>query len=293
MLLIIYIFIGLSVPLFTAGVLGSLGRTEAVHLRLSSSPGSRRGFPGAALMHTLLGHLSPLTQNILVKLKLETKLSQKLKAGHLRFSPQEFLGIQLLLFLFLASGISFAFGRINPWSVLGGIVLAEVLPELWIRKRISGRRQSIARILPETVDLLSLCVEAGLDFTSSVKWIVKKAPENPMVEELAFVVEEINWGKPRGQALKDMAKRLNVPGVTSFTQALVQAERLGAPVNEAFTILSEDIRNQRFHQGERLAMKAPMKILIPLIFCILPVIGIIIGGPILLQFTSGGMLKGF
>ena len=140
--------------------------------------------------------------------------------------------------------------------------------------------------IPETVDLLGLCVEAGLDFTSSVKWVLDKVQLNPMMEELAFVLEEIKWGKPRTQALKDMGKRLDISEISSFVQTLVQAERMGTPVSEAFLILSEDARMQRFHRGERIAMQAPIKILIPLIFCILPVIGIVVGGPILLQFMT-------
>lgn len=291
MLIIIYTLIALSVPLFTMGILDSLGQPEAVHLRL---PATQRGFRFLqVLLHNFLTWISPFTRNILIKLNLETKIRNKLAAAHLKLTPQGFFTLKLLIILILGAGVSLFLGKINPLAILGAFALGEIGPNLWIHKKISRRRQAIARILPETVDLLSLCVEVGLDFTSSVKWIVKKVPENPMVEELAFVVEEISWGKSRSQALKDMAKRLNVPGVTSFSQTLVQAERLGAPVNEAFTILSEDIRSQRFHQGERLAMQAPMKILIPLIFCILPVIAIIIGGPILLQFTSGGMLKGF
>jgi len=85
---------------------------------------------------------------------------------------------------------------------------------------------------------------------------------------------------------------LNVPEVSSFVQTLVQAERMGTPVSEAFTILSEDARLQRFHRGERIALQAPIKILIPLIFCILPVIGIVVGGPIFLQFMQGGVFEG-
>jgi len=140
--------------------------------------------------------------------------------------------------------------------------------------------------------LLGLCVEAGLDFTTSMKWVIEKVPTNPMIEELSFVLEEIKWGKSRTQALRDMAKRLNIPEISSFVQTLVQAERMGSPVAEAFNILSEDTRLQRFNRGERIAMQAPIKILIPLIFCILPVIAIIIGGPIFLQFMQGGIFKG-
>jgi tight adherence protein C len=106
-----------------------------------------------------------------------------------------------------------------------------------------------------------------------------------------LVLKEINVGKPRIEALKDMSKRLAIPDVTSFVRTLVQADRMGTPVEEAFRILSEDTRIRRFHRGERQAMKAPLKMLIPLIFCILPVILIIVAGPILLKFIRGDMFQ--
>jgi tight adherence protein C len=185
-------------------------------------------------------------------------------------------------------------GKIDPLALIVVFVIGFMLPEIWLNKRITQRKLAIVKVLPETVDLLSLCVETGLDFVASIEWVIKKGiSTNPMIEELAFVLEEVQWGKPRSQALKDMAKRLNIPEVNSFIQTLVQAERMGTPVSEAFGVISEDTRLQRFNQGERYAMKVPIKILIPLIFCILPVIGIIIGGPIFLQFSQGKMLQGF
>jgi tight adherence protein C len=134
-------------------------------------------------------------------------------------------------------------------------------------------------------------MDAGLDFTMSMDWIVKKTRSNPMIEELAFVLEEIKWGKPRLQALKDMTKRLDSPDVRSFVNTLSQAERMGTPVIEVLGMLCEDVRQQRSQRGERIALQAPMKMLIPLIFCILPVIGIVIAGPIILQFLQGGLFK--
>jgi tight adherence protein C len=181
---------------------------------------------------------------------------------------------------------------LEPMVLIITIALAYIIPVIIVSRKVNKRKNDIARILPETIDLLGLCVEAGLDFTSAAKWIIDKTPNNPMVEELRFILEEIRWGKPRLQALKDMGKRLNIPEVGTFVQTLVQAERMGTPVAEAFAILSEDARLQRFHRGERIALQAPIKILIPLVFCILPVIGIVIGGPIFLQFMQGGVLEG-
>jgi tight adherence protein C len=126
----------------------------------------------------------------------------------------------------------------------------------------------------------------------AIKWVINKAHPNPLIEELAVVLEEIKWGKPRTEALRDMSRRLNVPEVNSFVRTIVHAERMGTPVAEAFAVLSEDMRLQRFRIGERFALKAPIKILFPLIFFILPVIGIIIIGPVFLQFVGSKSILG-
>ncbi len=170
-------------------------------------------------------------------------------------------------------------------AAIGGFLL----PTLILKNKVKARKYSIERVLPETVDLLSLCVGAGLDFMASVRWIINKVKINPLVEELIVVLKEINVGKPRLEALRDMGKRLSIPDVTSFVRTLVQADRMGTPVEETFKILSEDSRMRRFHRGERTAMKAPIKMLVPLIFCILPVIMIIVAGPILINFMTKGL----
>jgi len=243
---------------------------------------------------TLLSGIFPFTGIILEKLKLEAKVKNRITSAHLRITPQEFINAKLLLIIALVILAPILAGKTEPLVFVIAFAVGYMLPDMWLAKRISQRKNSIARVLPETIDLLSLCVDAGLDFVASIEWLLKKGVStNPMLDELAFVLEEIQWGKPRSQALKDMAKRLRLPEVNSFIQTLVQAERMGTPVAEAFAMLSEDARLQRFHRGERFAMKAPIKILLPLIFCILPVIGIIIGGPIFLQFTQGKMFQGF
>jgi len=243
-------------------------------------------------MRSYLSRIFPFSQNLLEKFQLNIRIKNKLDAAHIHLTALEYFNVKLAVIILMVILSFFALGKVGPVVILVAVALGYIAPDILVNRKISQRKYSIARMLPETVDLLGLCVEAGLDFTTSVKWVIEKVPKNPIIEELAFVLEEIKWGKPRTQALKDMAKRLNIPEVSSFVQTLVQAERMGTPVAEAFTILSEDTRLQRFHRGERFAMQAPIKILIPLIFCILPVIAIVVGGPIFLQFTQGGLLKG-
>ena len=236
---------------------------------------------------------SQISQRLLERFNLDVKIKNRLDAAHLRLTVQGFINLKLALAISLGILTFLILGKLN-FFILVGVSLGYILPELWLRRRIAQRKYLIGRVLPETIDLLGLCIEAGLDFATAIRWIIeKKAFTNPLVEELAFVLEEITWGKSRNQALKDMARRLNISEINSFVNTLIQAERMGTPVTEAFAILSEDARSQRFHQGERFAMQAPIKILIPLIFCIFPVIAIVVAGPIILQFTQGHLLRGF
>lgn len=236
-----------------------------------------------------LARIFPFTRAFLEKTGLDIKLKSKIDAAHVGISAQAFFNIKLLI---MASGCVIAIAltqKFDPLVILAVLVAGYFIPDIYLKGKITKRKKEIVRVLPETVDLLGLCIEAGLDFTNAVKWVIEKTPANPMMEELAFILEEIKWGKSRIQALKDMSRRLDIPGISSFVQTIIQAERMGTPVADAFTILSEDARAQRFHRGERIALQAPIKILLPLIFFIMPVIGIVIGGPILLQFMTGGI----
>lgn len=280
--ILIYLFLILGAALILISILQS-GRDRAVDVKLPQETKEAKKIR----VRSFIASIFPFTQKILVNLRLDAKIKNRLDAGHIKVTAQEFFNIKLLGMAGLGILTIFILEKFDPIVFSVGIILGYVIPDLWLKRKIAKRKYAIVRILPETIDLLGLCVEAGLDFTAAVKWVIDKVPANPMIEELGFVLEEIKWGKPRTQALRDMSKRLNVPEVSSFVQTLVQAERMGTPVSEAFAILSEDGRLQRFHRGERIALQAPIKILIPLIFCILPVIAIVIGGPILLQFAQG------
>jgi len=232
------------------------------------------------------------TRSFLEKTGMAANLKKALNTAHINMSPGAFFNLKILLCILLVILVVAVIGKIDPLITLIFIVIGYIIPDFILKRKVARRKHLIARRLPETVDLLGLCIEAGLDFVNAVKWVIDRTPHTPMTEELAFVVEEIKWGKPRIQALKDMSHRLEISEMTSFVQTIIQAERMGTPVAEAFAILSEDARAQRFHRGERTALQAPIKILLPLIFFIMPVIGIIVGGPILLTFMQGG-LTGF
>ncbi len=286
--ILIFIFIIAAVLFIALGLSLNTGQRVALRGDISANQGNLN-----QLYLNKLINLFPFTRGFLERSGLDLKLKMKIDAAHVRISPQAFFNIKLLLIIIGSVVVVFFTRKFDPLILFLVIGVCYFIPDFFLSRKREKRKKDVVRVLPETIDLLGLCIEAGLDFTNAVKWVIEKTPFNPLMEELAFVLEEIKWGKPRIQALKDMSRRLDIPEISSFVQTIIQAERMGTPVAEAFTILSEDARAQRFHRGERIALQAPIKILIPLIFFIMPVIGIVIGGPILLEFMSGGLLSSF
>jgi len=214
------------------------------------------------------------------------------KAG-LGITPFAFFAVKELAAFFsftLLSLLNLNLGvRLIFLASLGGFFL----PDLWLLIRAKAYQEKLLRVLPETVDLLSLCISAGLDFMGAIRWISegKIRFKSPLTKELVRVKEEVNLGKFKSQALEDMEKRLDMREISSLVRTLVLSEKLGISISDALDNFSTDSREKRFHKGERKARMAAIKILFPLIFFILPTIGIIIVGPILLQFMQQGMLK--
>jgi tight adherence protein C len=243
-----------------------------------------------SVFSAILGPFAPFNKVFLGLFRLEVSLKHKMYLARWKISPAEFLVVKELLCIGVVT-LCFLMNIKGLWLFLIGVFVF-VLPDIVLSQRVKKRKFTIVRVLPETIDLLGLCVGAGLDFMAAVRWVVDKVEMNPMIEEMTHVLKEINVGKPRAQALRDMSKRIDIPDVTSFVRILIQADRMGTPVEETFKILSEDTRMRRFHRGERQAMTAPIKMLIPLVFCILPVILIIVAGPIILRFVKQGFFEG-
>lgn len=290
MLYLIYIFILASAILIGLSLYPHSQRKPLPVLNLNESAMSRP--IKRPVFFKLLGFLVPLNKpivNILGRKNIETKVLSAnigLLAEDFIALKEFLLALSVLLFTFLFKDLF----RGNELILLVICIVASLLgPDIWLKMHIRKRQRMILKALPDAVDLLSLCVNAGLDFSVAVKWVVDKSEPNPLVEELGLLLMETRVGKPRRQALQDMARRVDLPEVYSFSRALIQAERLGTPVESALNLLSEEVRDTRFRRGERLALQAPIKMLFPLIFFIMPVVGIIVGGPVLLQFLQGGI----
>ncbi|MDO8675277.1 MAG: type II secretion system F family protein [Candidatus Omnitrophota bacterium] len=228
----------------------------------------------------------------LAVLPLGRRMATDLGMSRTAISVEEFFLIkEILVLIFLWTSVSYVGKEILLFSVLMSIAAGYMLPELWLKARIKKVRDTILRELPDTVDLLGLCVNAGLDFMMALKYVVEKSHGSVIIEELKSMMQEINVGKPRRDALRDMARKYEMPDLSTFSRTLIQADRMGTSVSEALNILSEDMREARFRRGETVALKAPLKMLIPLLFFIFPVVAILVAGPIFLDFIQNNPLQ--
>jgi pilus assembly protein TadC len=222
-----------------------------------------------------------------LKLSYINSLQEKLDFLKLPFGALEVFLLKELLLVGLGILVAIAVSASFAW--IAGLV-GFFLPDIIINSKVRSRKDAIVKFLPETVDLIDLCIGAGLDFLSALRWILKNSLSNPFIEELATVMHEIQVGRSRSEALKAMADRLRLPDISSFSRTIILAERMGISMEEALKNLAQDTRDNRFQKGERFAIKASLKILFPLLFFILPVIMIVVAGPIIIKFTQGSLI---
>ena len=193
------------------------------------------------------------------------------------------------------------FALLLGWSLTRGLTVAVVggvvgyyAPNLYLYQKGHDRTEKMQRELPDALDLLCISVEAGLGFDSALSQVARNT-EGPLSQELARVLQEMQIGLGRAAALRALGERNTLPDLRSFTSAMVQADAFGIPVGQVLRVQSAEIRIKRRQRAEEQAQKVPVKILFPLIFCILPWLFIAVIGPAAIQligvFGSGGALS--
>ena len=175
------------------------------------------------------------------------------------------------------------------WALVAlmAAALAYAHPVLWLRGALKRRHLSIQKALPFVLDLLTLSVEAGMDFISALQRNCKSRRLDPLNEELLRMTKEIQVGSSRKEALRHMAERVRQPDLKSVAFALIQADELGVSIGAILRIQSEQLRSKRFDRAEKLAAEAPVKMLGPLMLCIFPAVFVILLGPVLSQALKG------
>jgi tight adherence protein C len=164
-------------------------------------------------------------------------------------------------------------------------ILGYYVPE-WVLRSRSGRRQdTIQRALPDALDLLSITVEAGLGFDAALARVARQEG-GPLGEEMHRVLQEMQFGKGRGEALRDLGERTTIAELKSFVLAMIQADVFGVSVSKVLQVQAHEMRLKRRQRAEERAQKIPVKIIFPLIFCIFPSLFVVILGPAVIQIRK-------
>jgi tight adherence protein C len=197
----------------------------------------------------------------------------------------DWLGIKGLCTILFGIGFFLLFLAMLNMGLVGGIIGAVIgglvgytVPEFWLGRRIGARQRQILMMIPDTLDLLTISVRAGLGFDAALAKVVEKL-KGPLSEEFRRALAELRVGKSRREALRDIVPRTEVQPLTNFIGAIIQAEQLGVSISKVLQVQSEQLRIERRQRAEEMAAKAPIKMLFPLVGCIFPSLFIIILGP--------------
>ena len=203
-----------------------------------------------------------------------------------------FLAIRFILGVFLGGLAVVAFLGSTTWSTsdkamfIGGAAFGGFyLPHIMLTTRVTRRQKEVRKAMPDALDLLTICVEAGLGFDAAMSKVAEKW-ETELSLAFARVIREVQLGKVRREALKDMADRLGIAEMTSFVAAIIQSELLGVSMARVLRIQADQMRIKRRQRAEEEAHKAPIKMIIPMALLIFPTIMIIILTPAAIQIME-------
>jgi tight adherence protein C len=283
---------------------------DALAFRRSELQGSfqqRLLLPWFSRLGGLLNRMTPARS-------LERLTRQLTIAGHpLGLGPREFYGLQLI---FIVVGLWTTFSILRQGlvrqpapSVAGsaltaaqpaelpqldlfrlaeavfGVYIGTQFPKIWLRGRVRARQRRIRRNLPDALDMLSVCAEAGLGFDQALQR-VSESWKTPLAAEFGRVIQEMGMGLSRGQAMRNMADRLDVGELSSFTAVIVQSDEMGMSITDTLRSQAEQMRVERRHRAQEEARKAPLKMLFPMILLILPAMGAVVVGPTIPAFIE-------
>jgi tight adherence protein C len=196
-----------------------------------------------------------------------------------RFTSLKFIGFAVMLFLSLTGCMLFGVGLAPALAICVLAALAGYMgPNMYLYQKGYDRTQSMQRALPDALDLLTISVEAGLGFDAALAHVARNT-EGPLAEAFARVLQEMQIGLGRAKALRALGERTTLPELRGFVSAMVQADAFGIPVGQVLRVQAGEIRTKRRQRAEELAQKVPVKILFPLMFCILPCLFIAVMGP--------------
>ena len=239
--------------------------------------------------------LDGLTRTVVQLLppKFVSRVNQQLVAAGRPMSPQAFFTMMVVTGILTPAAIfvlSLALndGQLSAVGVivtLGDLALGIFGPLLWLRRRARARKTAIWKSLPDAFDLVTVSVEAGLGMDAAMRQVAQKL-RGPLADEIGQMLREVGMGRPRREALEEMAERTDLREVTTFVNAVIQAEQLGTSLGRVLRAQGITLRVRRRQRAEEMARKAPIKIVFPLVLCIMPSFFIVTVGPIFVRLAN-------
>ncbi|MCG8669817.1 MAG: type II secretion system F family protein [Pseudomonadales bacterium] len=229
------------------------------------------------------------------------KLSQRLSAGGVNYAvmPEEFVTLKWVCLVVGAVTAIFLYSvneGLGPEAlviVVSSIPIGYIYPDLWLNDRIRFRRRVVEKDFPFLLDLLVLSMRAGLNYSSSLGQAISSLPNGPVKDEFGKLLREIRAGKIRRQALLDLGARMNIPSVNNFVAAMNQAEETGGEIVEVLTVQAEQKRSERFSSAEEQANKAPVKMLLPMMLFLFPIVFMLVGFIMVVKLAETNLLPEF
>ena len=220
------------------------------------------------------------------------KRLQETGVGYL-MSAEQFYAVRVFSAFATCLGAWVLLSAIEEDSFIALVLFATggyFFPMIWLGDMREQRRKAVLRSLPVYLDFITMAVEAGLNLNGALNQAMDKGPPGPLRNEFYMVVRDLRAGVPRADALRRMEKRLDMEEITSFVGSVIQAEKMGARLGTALRVQAVQRRTERFQRAEKLAMEAPVKLILPLIVFIFPVTFIVLAFPIVMKFLMEGML---
>ena len=291
------VLIGLALPMFAA---------DAVQSRLTQFADRPRSLEELELeqpfservLRPLVQRLAELFQRLsrqrdARKVERQTTTMQQrlaLAGNPHRWTPTDFLGVKILVAI-IFGGLAFLMLTILGEPVLAPFIAGVTalatffLPELYLNQLIRDRQHDIQKTLPDSLDLLSICVEAGLGFDAALSRLVQKS-DHALSREFGRVLQELRVGRPRREALRDVVLRTQVPDLANFISAVIQGDQLGVSITQVLAVQADQMRTIRRQRAEEQAAQAPLKMLIPMLLFIFPALCVVILGPLWPQLAN-------
>lgn len=245
---------------------------------------SRKPLPFQSFLSLLEDNIRLLQQSALLEKYFRYLSRQLQRMGRDDIKPIHVLGYQLLA----SFGGALVFGLLSESAFLAvmAFLIGAGLPVIWLRDKVLRREKRILRELPNALEILSLCSEAGLSLEQALDQYLKNAKGGPLRDELGGILEQTRSGSSRKSALETVSVRLDLTDFSLFTTSLIQAEKFGTGIAKTLRQLSLTLRDKHTQRAEKAVQEMSVKMLIPLVLFIMPVTFLIIFGPIILQFLQ-------